>query len=203
MRVAVLLFVAVYITQDVDAQIPIPCANIESLTKRECCPTPDPKTFGDSAGPCGSNLAQPRGFCTVTVDETKLISSETDVRKNWPVQYFNSTCVCEENFGGFDCGECNYAYNDGTTKCTVKTIRPRKSVSAMTPDDWKNYINALKKAKTSPSRYSVVTSFNSPEDLQGILDSMKNLSHYDLFIWIHHTVARDNDFTTGMQSNNM
>ena len=186
------LVVAVLVTRYVGAQIPVPCANIKSLEARKCCPIPD--NLGENAGPCGANLG--RGSCEkVNNSDLQFDASETDVRKNWPIQYFNMACNCSERFGGVDCGECSYAYNDGTTECTKKTIRPRKSVSDMSDDDWKQYRETLVKAKTTPSRYMVVTDFTT--DPQRMVKFMVNPTTYDLFTWMHHTVARDNEKTKG------
>ena len=193
MQLTVLL-VAVLVTRYVDAQIPIPCANIESLRARACCPVPN--NLAENAGPCGVNLG--RGSCqAIAIPDSKFDASETDARKNWPIQYFNMTCVCAERFGGVDCGECSYAYNDGTTECTKKTIRPRKSVSDMTDADWKQYRETLVKAKFNPSRYMIVPTDFTADDHETLVDSMVNPTTYDLFTWIHHTAAKDNDVTIG------
>ena len=194
MQGAVFLLVYVFI---VDAQIPIPRANVESLTARLCCPVPDPNTF-ENAGPCGANLG--RGSCQpIAIPDSEFNPAETDVRLNWPIQYFNSTCVCAERFGGYDCGECSYAYNDGTTDCEKKTVRPRISVAEMTDDDWTGYRAALMKVKFNPSRYTVAT-INFTTDLQALVYSMVNPTSYDLFTWIHHTAAKDNNLTIGIHA---
>ena len=173
-------------SQQLDAQIPIPCATLESLTARTCCPVPDPSTFED-AGPCGVNLG--RGSCEpITVPDSYFNGAETDIRINWPIQYFNSTCVCAERFGGYDCGECSYAYNDGTLECKEKTVRARKSVTDMTDDDWKQYRAILLQAQNSPSRYVAVIA-NFTTDLQTLVDSMVNPSIYHMFVWIHYTAS--------------
>ena len=155
MQVAVFLLIAAFLTRDVNAQIPIPCATIESLTARRCCPVPDPNTI-DDAGPCGVNLG--RGSCElIAIPDSDFDAKQTDVRMKWPIQYFNSTCVCNERYGGYDCGECSYAYNDGTTECTEKTILPRISAGDMTDGNWDNYREALMQVKLNSSRYMVVT----------------------------------------------
>ena len=191
----VILFLAVFLPTYVDAIIPLPCANMHSLTNRTCCPTPNATLF-PGAGQCGVNLG--RGSCApVTNPEYK--SSETDVRKNWPVQYFMSVCKCNESFGGFDCGECSFAYNDGTTTCTTKTVRPRVSVSSMNGDEWKTYLNALGTIKTDASRYMVATNRPSgasrADKVKSVVDSLVQPTTYDLFVWLHHLVAKDNDVT--------
>ena len=188
-----LVFYLAAVVAVVNAIIPLPCANVEDLRARKCCPTPD--YLGQNAGPCGSNLPEPRGSCeAIQIPESECNSSEKDVRKKWPIQYFKFTCVCNETFGGVDCGECSYAYNDNTTECTTKTSFPRLPVSEMSSNDWRVYHNALRSIKSSPARYMVATSPFS-DDPQVVKDSLVQPTTYDLFVWLHHFVAKDNDIT--------
>ncbi|CAI8029363.1 Tyrosinase (Fragment) [Geodia barretti] len=89
--------------------------------------------------------------------ESEFVPSETDIRKKWPIQYFNRTCKCNGNYGGFDCGECSFGYNDGGA-CETKTVLPRVSVGAMDTNDWTDYRAALRAVKDTPSRYMVAKS---------------------------------------------
>ena len=176
------LLVSVLVSLVVEAQIPLQCANIESLTARVCCPVPD---ISD-AGPCGVDLG--RGSCRpVAIPDSEFDPDQTDVRVNWPIQYFNSTCVCGERFGGVDCGECSYAYNDGG-ECKQKTVLPRKSIAELTDEDWKEYVAVLLRAQASPSRYMVVT-INFTTDYQTLLNSMTQPSVYHMFVWAHYTAS--------------
>ena len=177
------LLVLVLVSLVAKAQIPLQCANIESLTARTCCPVP-----GDllDAGPCGVNLG--RGSCQpVAVPDSKFDAEQTDACANWPIQYFNSTCVCSERFGGVDCRECSYAYND-EGNCEHKTVRPRKSLAELTDDEWRKYVAVLLQAQASPSRYMVVT-VNFTTDYQSLLDSMTRPSVYHMFVWVHYTAS--------------
>ena len=91
---------------------------------RTCCPVPVFDGVED-AGQCGSDLG--RGSCqAIKIPESDFSRAQPDVRVKWPIQYFSYTCVCGERYGGYDCGECSYAYNDGTTECSTKTIRPKR-----------------------------------------------------------------------------
>ena len=177
----VLLTVCV-LRQGVDAQIPKPC--VGNLTARTftCCPIP---AEFENAGPCGANLDPPRGSCDLIPTYYTFNETETDVRIHWPVQYFNRTCMCNERFGGFDCGECSFAYNDGG-KCTSPTVYPRKSVAEMTDVEWDKYTEVLMLAKIRPSRYMVET-----------MEGLVNPTHYDMFVWMHSMAAKDNDVTKG------
>jgi hypothetical protein len=187
MLFSVLIF-AGFLAVKVNAIIPLPCANVESLGSRTCCPVPDQP----GAGPCGANHS--RGSCEpISISESEFVPSETDIRKKWPIQYFNRICKCNENYGGFDCGECSFGYNDGGA-CETKTVLPRVSVGAMDTNDWTDYRAALRAVKDTPSRYMVAIS-DFTEDIQALNDSLVRPNTYDLFIWIHHLVAKDNEFT--------
>ena len=193
MRVAVFLGLgAALLLVTVDGQIPLPCANLESLETRTCCPVPDPDAF-PYAGPCGVFLG--RGSCKeIAIPDSEFDPERKDVRWKWPIQYFNSTCVCNKQYGGVDCGECSFAYNDGTTECATKTIRPRTPVGDMTDADWTKYREMLRKIKHTPSRYMVIT-VNFTTDLQVLIDSMVRPTTYDLFVWLHHLPAKDDKLT--------
>ena len=182
MEYSALQLVLVLVSLVVEAQIPLQCANIETLTSRTCCPVPDLP----DAGPCGANLG--RGSCRpVAVPDSKFDAEQKDVRVNWPIQYFNSTCVCGERFGGVDCGECSYAYNDGGN-CERKTVLPRKSVAELTDEDWRDYVAVLLRAQAFPSRYMVVT-VNFTTDYRTLVDSMTRPSVYHMFVWVHYTAS--------------
>ena len=171
---------------EVTAIIPMPCAKLTSLNARECCPVPS--QLGGNPGPCGINLG--RGSCgEITVPYNP---AETDVRANWPIQYFSRACKCNERFGGYDCGECSYAYNDGTTSCTEKTIYARKSVGDMSRKNWRCYRQALRAIKDNSSRYMVsITDYTG--DPEEVMRSLVRPTTYNLFVWLHHFVAKDNE----------
>ena len=185
-----ILFLAAFLTA-VRAIIPLPCANFGNLTIRECCPVPD-----IGGGPCGVHLG--RGTCSpITIPAGSVPNNGADVRVNWPIQYFDRACKCNERYGGYDCGECSYAYNDGTTSCTEKTIFSRKSVGEMSRKNWRCYHKALRAIKDNSSRYMVSTKeFTS--DLQEVVNSLVRPTTYNLFVWVHHFVAKDNEVTPGI-----
>ena len=187
-----LLFLAVFLTAflEVNAIIPVPCATMDSLTRRECCPTPT--NLAGNPGPCGADLR--RGSCEqITLPYNR---TETDVRVNWPIQYFTRACKCNERFGGYDCGECSYAYNDGTTDCEKKTIYSRKSVGEMSRKNWRCYSKALRAIKDNSSRYMASVA-DYTDDPQKVLKSLVRPTTYNLFVWLHHLVAKDNEVSVG------
>ena len=195
MQLFAALLLLVLFGVNVDAIIPLPCANPVSFDERRCCPVPSVQEGVLDAGPCGSKLNPPRGVCrAIAISNSEFDANRADVRERWPIQYFNSTCVCEERYGGVDCGECSYAYNDGTPECNTKTIRPRKSAANMTESDWTNYREALRTVKLiTPARYMVATA-TFTEDWRS---SLVHPTTYDLLIWMHHFAAKDNERTLG------
>ena len=197
-------FLAVFLAVNVNAIIPLPCANERNLEHGVCCPTP---TNLHNAGPCGSSLE--RGSC-VPIENLKFDFGGSDARINWPVQYFSRVCKCNERFGGVDCGECSFAYNDGGD-CTTKTVLPRVSVSSMNDGEWKSYRNALDAVKNNLSRYKVSTKpfpgcyfiykdtflCRRTDIAEAVVESLVRPTTYDLFVWLHHFVAKDNEATLG------
>ena len=159
----------------VDGQIPKPCANDGNLA-RECCPTlflPDQT----SAGPCGEDLD--RGKCDIL--NLPFVENEDDERKNWPIQLFERVCNCSGNYDGYDCGECKFGYT-GEDCNTPKPRQMRQSLDTLTSESWSTYLEGLRMAKTTKSRYWVLTQDST----------LVNPTIYDLFIWIHHFSAKDN-----------
>ena len=171
------------------AQIPTPCANANSFTSRECCPTP--RNVSANAGACGSNLN--RGACVNVPNPYGETVNESDARQNWPHFYFTRICNCYPIYGGYDCGECAFGYRG--PNCNQKYIRKRRSTSDLSNQEWSIYIDRLRTAKQSKiSRYKVITSppdYNNPAAIQTV-----DIGVYDLFAWFHHYVAKDNDGST-------
>ena len=192
MQPALLFLVLLTAFLEANAIIPLPCANSQSLTNGECCPVPT--NLAGNPGPCGTFLG--RGSCEqITLPYNR---TETDVRVNWPIQYFARACKCKERFGGYDCGECSYAYNDGTTDCEKQTIYSRKSVGEMSRKNWRCYSKALRAIKDNSSRYMVSVA-NYTDDPQEVLKSLVRPTTYNLFVWLHHLVAKDNEVSVGKQ----
>ena len=181
------VLLALLLAQKADSQIPIPCAGIDELTARECCPTP---TKGTNPGPCGVNNG--RGSCEPIISVERSFTG--DARDNWPYHYFDKTCVCVGKFGGYDCGECDFGYIGDD--CSQNVIRERKPTSTLTPPEWAEYLDVLNTTKTSKSRYMVVT-VNHTQNIAELIASMDNPTHYDLFVWMHHFIAKDSDRTEG------
>ena len=180
----------------VNAQIPRLCVNEASITSRECCPIPTIPGSEDTL-PCGENHG--RGECVDISSMCNQFSpqyNENHVRDNWP-HYFTRGCKCNGNFAGYDCGECKFGWKGDD--CMEKESESRLSVAGLLDDTedserkWNDYKNTLYEAKnTTSTRYVVLTEDVVPGDASTVINSARNITVYDLFVWYHHYVAKDN-----------
>lgn len=93
----------------VSAQFPRECVTPEALRSGTCCPSPN----GLNNDPCGVSTG--RGQCVfISVDASphgpQYPHDGQDDRELWPIRFFNRTCQCNNNFGGFDCGRCKHGW---------------------------------------------------------------------------------------------
>ena len=162
------------------AQFPSVCTD-KNLTTKECCPNLSGR------GKCG--VQDGRGECRGI--SSKPVDDSTSVRDGWPY-YFTRVCMCTGNYAGYDCGRCKYGYHG--EDCSNFNIKERKSLSELSAEDWKNYVNILSKSKIHNSGYKVF--LKEPEqkayDIMLSLLQPTPISLYDLFIWQHHYAAKDN-----------
>ena len=162
--------------QLVYAQIPKACVDEKSnQVNRICCP--DDCGSPTNRGSCVD--VSTTGICNINYsDKTK----DDDSRFNWPKYFFDRVCKCNGNYAGFNCMECKFGY-DGEN-CNIKLpLRERRSINEEDMN-WNDYNEKIKTAKNMHSdRYVIM--------LPG--PQIKNISVYDLFVWIHHFVARNNE----------
>ena len=163
------------------AQIPVPCADAVSLARNECCPIPP--NAGQGAGQCGMNLSTPRGHCVDISNDIPI--DRSDPRVNWPRFYFTRVCECTSNYSGYDCGECAFGYRGDN--CDQTYTRRRRPTSEL---EWTTYIGQLRMAKNKTSRYRVITSPPDYDNLAAL--QTQPISVYNLFVWFHHYIAKDN-----------
>ena len=162
-----------FLLQSVDSQIPAVCTDAESLWTLTCCPNQ-----------CGAN--EGRGECA-KLDLPNYSMTSTDVRENWP-HYFTQGCKCNGNYGGYDCSVCKYGYY-GTT-CNLTQVLPRKSIQQLTEQEWREYIEILKMARTYQSDYKIVLGEYTPGTTN---INMSNITLYNLFVWQHHFAAKNSE----------
>ena len=164
------IFLLIFILNIACAQIPFVCSSNSSLQTKTCCPD---KCGGVDKGEC------------VDVSDSRICNtgypSTDDSRVNWPIHFFEKVCKCKGNYAGFDCSECKFGYDESNNCESKKTIRERRSINA-DDFDWEDYNNKINQAKSIPSRYVVMTRGNE----------VHNISVYDMFVWMHHFVAKTN-----------
>lgn len=179
----IFVFLSCALVQHASSIIPRPCATVENLRSKECCP--------DDTDPCGKSKS--RGECVNVTEPTN--NEGDDLRYHWPTRLFNKLCECKDNYSGYDCSECKFGYEmNAAGQCELQPVRVRKSLKML---DWKTYISLLNETKYTPSRYYVVTeTFNTAikqSNDRALMDSIFNPTLYNLFIWIHHYSAKDNE----------
>ena len=163
-----------FLLQGVNSQIPAACTDAVSLQTLTCCPNQ-----------CGAN--EGRGVCANLDLPPNYSTTSTDARENWP-HYFTRGCKCNKNYGGYDCSACKYGYY-GTT-CNQTQVLPRKSIQQLTEQEWRDYIEILKMARSYPSGYKIVLGKYAPGTTN---IEMSNITLYNLFIWQHHFAAKDSE----------
>ena len=163
------------------AQFPSVCVTTENLiTNKECCPNLSGR------GKCG--VEDGRGECGEISSES--IHKSTTVRDGWPY-YFTRVCMCTGNYAGYDCGRCKYGYHG--EDCSNFDKKERKSISEYNVNDWKKYVDILKKSKTYNSDYMVFLKEPEQETYNNITQLQPTpINLYDLFVWQHHYAAKDN-----------
>ena len=175
--------------QPTSSLIPKPCANVDSLRKKECCPA----SLDDPLSLCGKRKG--RGDCVSVNIQEETKNTGDDFRYEWPSRLFNKLCKCNDNYGGYDGGECKFGYAmNSAGDCESQPLRVRKSLAKV---DWRTYINTLDSMKYAASRYYVITeSFKTAikqSNDRVLMESIVNPTLYNLFIWIHHYSAKDSE----------
>ncbi|XP_034023643.1 LOW QUALITY PROTEIN: tyrosinase [Thalassophryne amazonica] len=169
-------------------QFPRPCATSEGLRTKECCPVWD----GDGSA-CGALSG--RGFCAdVEVSNEphgpQFPHSGIDDRERWPVAFFNRTCLCAGNYGGFNCGECRFGYwgpNCGEYRESV-----RRNILTLSVAEQQKFISYLNLAKnTITVDYVISTGTRDKMGANGENPMFSEINTYDLFVWMHYYVSRD------------
>ena len=188
------LLVAVAILPQIKGQFPRVCADLASLKSKTCCPIP--KNF---AKPCGSDGN--RGTCAelvirnwdYTYSHFEPFQNDDD-RHDWPRALYYRICKCNGNFGGYDCGKCEFGYRG--TNCTEKKNLVRKNFLNLSDKEKDRFMHYINLSKYTVSDYVVATKFYSEineavqanEDPSGLFT---NLTNSDLFTWMHYYSARE------------
>ncbi|XP_030601273.1 tyrosinase isoform X2 [Archocentrus centrarchus] len=170
------------------SQFPRPCVNSEALRTKECCPV----WAGDGSA-CGALSG--RGFCTEVVvsDEPhgpQYPHSGIDDRERWPLAFFNRTCRCAGNYGGYNCGECRFGY--WGSNCAEYRESVRRNILTMSTAEQQKFISYLNLAKNTINRdYVISTATRAAMGDNGENPMFSDINTYDLFVWMHYYVSRD------------
>uniref|UniRef100_A0A1B8XYP0 Tyrosinase copper-binding domain-containing protein n=1 Tax=Xenopus tropicalis TaxID=8364 RepID=A0A1B8XYP0_XENTR len=162
----------------VQSQFPRVCTTKEAFQTKVCCPT-----WTDGSA-CGSRSG--RGQCRNWVAFSSFAKGQlpiyNDDRLDWPRHYYDSTCECFGNYGGFNCGYCKYGYTG--KKCDQKKTRVRKEIRQLSFTERKRFFGYLALAKTTFSKDYVVltTGDRHHRDTYRFVDA----SIYEVFSWIHY-----------------
>ncbi len=183
-----LLPVAVY------SQFPAVCNDQTLLDTKTCCPD---NCGGSTRGSC-MNITQ-----TVVDQWNNANQSIVDLLKNsftipekntadsryrWPTVVFEKVCNCSGNYGGYNCLECDFGWTGDN--CQMRKVPViRKSFNSLTDTEKNDFISATRQLKTETGVWSVIVS--EPLNYDSGTVTLQNVPTYDMFIFVHSYVARD------------
>nr|XP_002119601.1 5,6-dihydroxyindole-2-carboxylic acid oxidase-like [Ciona intestinalis] len=172
------------------AQFPRACATLEAILSHECCPE-----LAGTGSSCGE--LEGRGSCQdITIDDLphgqQYVLVGIDDRERWPERFFNRSCVCNGNFGGFDCSGCKPGW-EGDDCLTRRAPAVRQNIMNMTAEERNVFLDILDLSKTTPHPDYVVAQDHYRNLLgeNGTEPNFTNISIYDLFVWVHYYSVRD------------
>ena len=181
-------------------QLPRECTLDKEVFDYECCPN---TTLGVCGGPTRGSCEDIRDR---VVDRCQNINSDdkyckfqnflqsrpgtgnTDFRYRWPTQIFERVCVCNGNYGGYNCMRCKRGYtSDDCSQPSTPVVR--KSILSFTEAERRRFLDIIQMTKsvkasgyTVPIREPVTTSSS---------DSFVEISLYDIFATFHYNTIRD------------
>lgn len=117
-------------------------------------------------------------------------TNRTDFRYLWPTQIFQSICVCNDNYGGYNCMSCKRGFTGDDCSQTADPV-VRRNILSLTIDERQKLLEILQMIKsTKASGYAVpirepVTNVSS--------ESFAEISLYDIFVSFHFNAIRDQE----------
>ncbi|KAL6473147.1 hypothetical protein MHYP_G00193350 [Metynnis hypsauchen] len=186
MRLLALIILVVQLLKPAYQQFPRQCVTREVLASKECCPIWE----GDGSA-CG--VRSGRGVCQdVVVSEEpngpQFPFEGIDDRERWPLVFYNRTCRCLQNYMGYNCGECSFGYFG--PNCGERRESIRRNVFQLSTTEKQKFIAYLNLAKNTVSQDYVITTGTYSEMNNGTNPLFRNVSVYDLFVWMHYYVSR-------------
>ncbi|KAG9481848.1 hypothetical protein GDO78_010856 [Eleutherodactylus coqui] len=159
-------------------QFPRPCTEGSAYLSKTCCPP------WKDGSPCGflSGRGQCRNHKVFRPMSASRVRQFQDDRLDWPRFYFDSTCICFENYNDYNCGQCKFGYYG--EKCNkVKTV-VRKEIRQLSFVERQRFFSYLALAKTTKSADFVILS--TGDRYQKNTYRFVDASIYDVFAWIHY-----------------
>ncbi|XP_071589450.1 tyrosinase [Heliangelus exortis] len=175
------------ILQPSTGQFPRACANALSLLRKECCPL-----WSGDGSPCGERSR--RGSCqNILLSQAPLGPqfpfSGVDDREDWPSVFYNRTCRCEQNFMGYNCGDCKFGFTG--PNCNERQVRTRRNIFQLSNREKDKFLAYLNLAKNTISQDYVIATGTYSQMNNGSNPMFRNINVYDLFVWMHYYASRD------------
>ncbi|XP_005996301.1 tyrosinase [Latimeria chalumnae] len=168
-------------------QFPRACTNADNLLRKECCPV-----WNVDGSPCGELSG--RGSCQEAFISSDPVGpqfpfSGVDDREDWPSVFYNKTCQCNNNFMGYNCGDCRFGYFGST--CSEKKLSVRKNIFQLTTAEKNKFLAYLNLAKHTVSKDFVIATGTYTQMNNGSTPMFRDINVYDLFVWMHYYASRD------------
>ncbi|XP_007901770.1 tyrosinase [Callorhinchus milii] len=168
-------------------QFPRACTPADNLMRKECCPA-----WSGDGSPCGELSG--RGSCQdVSVSDApngpQFPLSGVDDREGWPSVFYTRTCHCAENFMGFNCADCRFGRFG--INCTARRTSIRKNILELSGAEKDKFLAYLNLAKSTISQDYQIAVGTYTQMSNGSNPMFRDISVYDLFVWMHYYVSRD------------